>query len=43
MVFQMISGNPVAIRSIAPFAMGIPLQCVLAGFGRWRATAGFAA
>ncbi|BEP95999.1 carotenoid biosynthesis protein [Acidovorax sp. sif1233] len=38
MVFQMILGNPVEIRSIAPFAMGIPLLCALAGFQRWRAT-----
>lgn len=37
MVFQMIQGNPVEIRSIAPFAMGIPLLCALAGFQRWRA------
>jgi len=38
MVFQMILGNPVEIRSIAPFAMGIPLLCALAGFQRWRTT-----
>ncbi|RYF64173.1 MAG: carotenoid biosynthesis protein, partial [Comamonadaceae bacterium] len=38
MVFQMILGNPVEIRSIAPFAMGIPLLCALAGFQRWQAT-----
>lgn len=37
MVFQMILGNPVEIRSIAPFAMGIPLLCAVAGFQRWRA------
>lgn len=37
MVFQMFLGNPVEIRSIAPFAMGIPLLCALAGFQRWRA------
>jgi len=37
MVFQMILGSPVEIRSIAPFAMGIPLLCALAGFQRWRA------
>lgn len=35
MVFQMILGNPVEIRSIAPFAMGIPLLCALAGYHRW--------
>ena len=39
MVFQMILGNPVEIRSIAPFAMGIPLLCALAGFQRWQTTA----
>ena len=39
MVFQMILGNPVEIRSIAPFAMGIPLLCALAGFRRWAAPA----
>ena len=37
MVFQMVLGNPVEIRSIAPFAMGIPLLCALAGLQRWRA------
>ena len=37
MVFQMLLGNPVEIRSIAPFAMGIPLLCALAGLQRWRA------
>ncbi|KQO24734.1 hypothetical protein ASF11_20635 [Acidovorax sp. Leaf76] len=36
MVFQMVLGNPVEIRSIAPFAMGIPLLCAMAGFQRWR-------
>lgn len=35
MLFQMILGNPVEIRSIAPFAMGIPLLCALAGYRRW--------
>lgn len=39
MVFQMILGNPVEIRSIAPFAMGIPLLCALAGYQRWTAPA----
>lgn len=43
MVFQMLLGNPVEIRSIAPFAMGIPLLCALAGFQRWRAMAEAAA
>lgn len=37
MVFQMILGNPVEIRSIAPFAMGIPLLCAVAGYLRWTA------
>lgn len=39
MVFQMLLGNPVEIRSIAPFAMGIPLLCALAGFQRWQTAA----
>lgn len=39
MVFQMILGNPVEIRSIAPFAMGIPLLCALAGYQRWTTAA----
>ena len=43
MVFQMVLGNPVEIRSIAPFAMGIPLLCALAGFQRWRSAHGRAA
>ena len=43
MVFQMVLGNPVEIRSIAPFAMGIPLLCALAGFQRWRTPGGAAA
>ena len=34
-VFQMVMGNPVEIRTIAPFAMGIPLLCALAGWQRW--------
>ena len=37
MVFAVVLGNPVEIRSIAPFAMGIPLLCALAGLQRWRA------
>lgn len=40
MAFQMAFGCPVEIRSIAPFAMGIPLLCALAGFQRWRAHTG---
>lgn len=43
MVFQMIYGHPVEIRSIAPFAMGIPLVCAWAGLQRWRATGGVVA
>jgi uncharacterized membrane protein len=39
MVFQMMFGNPVEVRSIAPFAMGIPLLCALAGYQRWSAPA----
>lgn len=37
MVFQMLRGSPVETRTIALFAMGIPLLCALAGFQRWRA------
>jgi putative membrane protein len=40
MVFQMLLGNPVEIRSIAPFAMGIPLLCALAGLQRWSSSSG---
>lgn len=36
MVFQMVWGFPVETRAIAPFAMGIPLLCALAGYARWR-------
>jgi uncharacterized membrane protein len=36
MVFQMVHGTPVEVRSMAPFAMGIPLVCALAGLQRWR-------
>jgi uncharacterized membrane protein len=36
MVFQVLRGSPVEIRSIAPFAMGIPLLCALAGLQRWN-------
>lgn len=38
MVFQIFLGDPPETRAIAPFAMGIPLLCALAGFQRWRAT-----
>lgn len=36
MLFQMVWGFPVETRAIAPFAMGIPLLCALAGYWRWR-------
>lgn len=36
MVFQLLWGDPVETRAIAPFAMGIPLLAALAGFWRWR-------
>jgi uncharacterized membrane protein len=36
MVFQMIYGSPVETRTIAFFAMGIPLLCALLGWWRWR-------
>ena len=36
MVFQMLKGHPVETRTIALFAMGIPLMCALAGLWRWR-------
>lgn len=35
--FQVVRGHPMEIRSIAPFAMGIPLLCALAGQQRWQA------
>ncbi len=36
MVFQMFKGHPVETRTVAAFAMGIPLLCALAGLWRWR-------
>ena len=36
MVFQMAAGSPVETRTIALFAMGIPLLCALFGWARWR-------
>jgi putative membrane protein len=36
MVFQMANGYPVETRSIAAFAMGIPLVCALAGWRHWE-------
>jgi uncharacterized membrane protein len=35
MVFQMCLGDPVETRTIAAFAMGIPLLCALAGWRNW--------
>ncbi len=35
MVFQMLKGHPVETRTIALFAMGIPLLIGLAGWWRW--------
>ncbi len=35
MVFQMAMGSPVETRTIALFAMGIPLLCALIGWWRW--------
>ena len=36
MAFQIIAGFPVETRSIAVFAMGIPVLCALAGWRHWR-------
>lgn len=36
MVFQMANGHPVETRSIAAFAMGIPLVCALLGWRQWQ-------
>lgn len=35
MVFQICISNPVELRTIALFAMGIPLLCAMAGWWRW--------
>jgi uncharacterized membrane protein len=35
MLFQMAQGVPVETRTIALFAMGIPLLCAVCGFSRW--------
>ncbi len=37
--FQMTFGHPVETRSIAAFAMGIPLLCAVHGWRQWRLTA----
>jgi uncharacterized membrane protein len=43
MVFTMLKGFPVETRTVAVFAMGIPLLCALAGWWRWKpVTAGIA-
>ncbi|NML60144.1 carotenoid biosynthesis protein [Massilia sp. RP-1-19] len=39
MLFQMVEGYPVETRTIALFAMGIPLLAALCGFVRWQAPA----
>ena len=36
MAFQIVAGFPVETRSIAVFAMGIPLLCALAGWQHWK-------
>lgn len=36
MVFQMFAGTPVETRTIAFFAMGIPLLCAVCGLQRWH-------
>lgn len=36
--FQMTFGYPVETRSIAAFAMGIPLLCAIHGWRQWRAS-----
>lgn len=36
MAFQIVAGFPVETRSIAVFAMGIPVLCALAGWQHWR-------
>jgi hypothetical protein len=35
----MFKGHPVETRTVAAFAMGIPLLCALAGWWRWRSQA----
>jgi uncharacterized membrane protein len=37
MGFQVMFGMPVETRSIAAFAMGIPVLCALAGWWQWKA------
>lgn len=40
MLFQVALGDPVETRTIALFAMGIPLLSALSGMGRWRSAHG---
>jgi uncharacterized membrane protein len=40
MVFQMCAGTPVETRTIAFFAMGIPLLCAVCGLQRWHHAVG---
>lgn len=35
MVFQMVLGHPVETRTVAAFAMGLPLVCAVAGWRHW--------
>jgi putative membrane protein len=39
LVFQMVEGFPVETRTVALFAMGIPLLSALCGWSRWQAGA----
>ena len=39
MLFQMAAGHPVETRTVALFAMGIPLLCAGFGWARWQAGA----
>lgn len=36
MLFQVVMGQPVETRSVAVFAMGIPVLCALAGWRYWK-------
>ncbi len=42
MLFQVLQGDPVETRTIAVFAMGLPLLCGLAGWWQWRDAGGAA-
>lgn len=39
MAFQALQGSPIETRTIALFAMGIPLLAALCGWSRWKAAA----